>query len=140
METALLTAGLSFLADKLTKALVTRQLALGQAVRLGRFVTIRHLLNTGARQRIAAQRFSVLLQWALALALVLLVIQAGLFFQGQAAQAGLGAALGGAASNVVDRFRRGAVVDFVDLGWWPVFNLADVAITLGALTALWFMC
>jgi signal peptidase II len=27
----------------------------------------------------------------------------------------------------------GAVVDFVDLQWWPVFNLADVAITCGAL-------
>ena len=59
--------------------------------------------------------------------------------QHPAAQAGLGAALGGAAGNVYDRLRRGVVIDFVDLGWWPAFNLADAAITLGALTALWLL-
>lgn len=44
---------------------------------------------------------------------------------------------GGATGNVLDRIRQGAVTDFLDLhlqGWhWPTFNLADVAITLGAL-------
>jgi signal peptidase II len=44
---------------------------------------------------------------------------------------GLGLALGGAAGNVLDWIRRGAVVDFVDLGWWPVFNLADGGIVVG---------
>jgi signal peptidase II len=47
--------------------------------------------------------------------------------------------LSGAIGNVLDRlFRgdawlRGAVIDFVDLQWWPVFNVADVAISCGAL-------
>lgn len=48
---------------------------------------------------------------------------------------GLGLMLGGAAGNLVDRIFRdhgGAVVDFIDLGWWPVFNVADSAITCGA--------
>ena len=53
------------------------------------------------------------------------------------AQAGLGAALGGVSGNVCDRLRRGAVIDFVDLRFWPVFNLADAAIVGGAATALW---
>ncbi len=50
----------------------------------------------------------------------------------------LGLVCGGALGNVVDRlFRedgwmRGGVVDFIDLQWFPVFNLADSAITLGA--------
>ena len=54
-----------------------------------------------------------------------------------------GLVLGGAFGNLVDRvFRapgllRGAVVDFVDLRWWPVFNLADSAITCGCLLLLW---
>ncbi len=51
-------------------------------------------------------------------------------------QIALGGALGGAASNLLDRFWRGAVVDFIDLGFWPVFNLADVAICVGAFVAL----
>lgn len=48
---------------------------------------------------------------------------------------GIGLVLGGAVGNLVDRiFRSGnAVVDFVDLGWWPVFNLADVAIVCGSI-------
>jgi signal peptidase II len=55
----------------------------------------------------------------------------------------LGLILGGAFGNVLDRifrdpgFLRGSVVDFVDLGFWPVFNLADSAITCGCLLLLW---
>ena len=54
----------------------------------------------------------------------------------------LGMVLGGAFGNVVDRvfrspgFLKGAVVDFVDVGFWPVFNLADSAITCGCLLLL----
>ena len=44
---------------------------------------------------------------------------------------GVGMAIGGAAGNLVDRIRRGAVVDFVAAGRWPVFNLADTAMTVG---------
>lgn len=38
----------------------------------------------------------------------------------------------GAASNLIDRFRVGHVIDFIDLRVWPVFNFADSAITTGA--------
>ena len=40
--------------------------------------------------------------------------------------------IGGAVGNIVDRIALGAVVGFVDVGFWPVFNLADVAIGVGA--------
>jgi len=43
----------------------------------------------------------------------------------------LGLIVGGALGNLVDRLRVGAVIDFIDLRVWPVFNLADVAITIG---------
>jgi signal peptidase II len=51
---------------------------------------------------------------------------------------GIGCVIGGAAGNLVDRaFRqdawlRGAVVDFVDFQWFPIFNIADMAINVGA--------
>jgi len=48
----------------------------------------------------------------------------------QAAFALLG---GGAASNLLDRIRVGAVVDFIDVHIWPIFNLADAAVSVGAL-------
>lgn len=53
---------------------------------------------------------------------------------------GLGLVVGGAVGNLIDRaarsrrgFMGGGVVDFVDLGWWPVFNIADAAITVGVI-------
>ncbi len=50
--------------------------------------------------------------------------------------AAMGLLLGGAVGNLVDRLVRqhhGAVIDFIDLRWWPVFNVADASITIGAL-------
>jgi signal peptidase II len=52
----------------------------------------------------------------------------------------VGLLAGGAIGNLVDRVRQGAVTDFVSVGAWPAFNLADVAITVGvALLALSYM-
>ena len=51
---------------------------------------------------------------------------------------GVGLIVGGSLSNVIDRLFRndgwlqGAVVDFIDVQWWPVFNVADAAIVTGA--------
>jgi signal peptidase II len=39
----------------------------------------------------------------------------------------------GAVSNIIDRLRFGCVVDFIDLKFWPVFNLADIFISIGAI-------
>ena len=49
-----------------------------------------------------------------------------------AAWPGIAAMAGGAAGNLIDRVRLGYVVDYLDVHVWPVFNLADVAIVLGA--------
>ena len=48
-----------------------------------------------------------------------------------------GLLLGGAVGNVIDRVRDGEVTDFVDLPFWPAFNVADVAITVGVLALLY---
>lgn len=50
--------------------------------------------------------------------------------------AGLGLIIGGAVGNLVDRLFRGRVVDFIDFSWWPVFNLADIAIVAGVIIIL----
>lgn len=46
--------------------------------------------------------------------------------------------LGGALGNVFDRLTRGFVVDFVAIGWWPVFNLADALLSIGIFLILVF--
>jgi signal peptidase II len=50
-----------------------------------------------------------------------------------------GLLLGGAAGNLIDRVRDGAVTDFVKLPHWPAFNLADVAITLGVVALVYVL-
>ncbi len=46
-------------------------------------------------------------------------------------QIAFGGIVGGAIGNIVDRFHYHFVVDFIDLRWWPVFNVADSCITVG---------
>ncbi len=42
----------------------------------------------------------------------------------------------GALSNLIDRIKWGAVVDYINLGWWPVFNLSDSLIVIGVMIIL----
>jgi signal peptidase II len=73
-----------------------------------------------------------------AVIVALLLVRASTKTASRFAQVAFGLVVGGAIGNVVDRlFRdegwmRGAVVDFIDLQWWPVFNIADIGVTVGA--------
>jgi signal peptidase II len=76
----------------------------------------------------------------LAIAVVLVIVWVGRSVHTKPGALAVGLVLGGAAGNLTDRVFRdgsgllgGAVVDFIDLQWWPVFNVADIAIVLGGL-------
>jgi signal peptidase II len=73
--------------------------------------------------------------WGFTAAGVVLAVRSGPFGV-PLAEVGLAGALGGAAGNLLDRLRRGVVVDFVALWRWPPFNLADAAIVTGVGLAL----
>jgi signal peptidase II len=75
--------------------------------------------------------------WSTTLACTVLVFGAGPASPShRLAGAALVIALGGATSNLLDRAGRGAVIDFIALGPWPAFNLADVAIVTGVVVAV----
>jgi signal peptidase II len=76
----------------------------------------------------------------LAIAVVLVIVWVGRSMRTKSGALAVGLVLGGAIGNLIDRvvrdgsgFLGGAVIDFIDLQWWPVFNIADVAIVLGGL-------
>jgi signal peptidase II len=85
----------------------------------------------------AAFSLGTSLTWALALAVVVSIARYARRLRSRGWAVAMGLVLGGALGNLVDRvFRgpgplRGHVVDFVSVGWFPVFNVADSAITIG---------
>ncbi len=122
--------------DQLTKAWAVRELADGPVSVIGETVQLRLSRNTGSA-------FSLFRGFTPLLALVAVVVVVFLLRAARTTTdlpsfAALALVLGGSVGNLVDRvvrepgFLRGAVVDFVDVGSWPVFNVADAAITVGA--------
>lgn len=121
--------------DQLVKALVVKTMLPGDSFRLIFGIEISHVRNTGAAFGLFAGRGQVLFWVALGIVVIMLFW----FFRSQGNAGawyylGVGLIVGGSAGNLIDRVFRGTVVDYVDLGWWPVFNLADIAIVAGVLT------
>jgi signal peptidase II len=50
-----------------------------------------------------------------------------------------GLLIGGAAGNLIDRIRLGAVTDFIKVPHWPAFNVADICVTLGVIALIWVL-
>jgi signal peptidase II len=121
--------------DQATKALVRASLRLGERHDLVLGTDLVHVHNRGIAFGLFAGGGPVLVVLTYA-ALGLLLV----YFARHASQRLLwlptGLLLGGAFGNLIDRARLGAVTDFVDPPWWPAFNLADAAITLGVLSLL----
>ena len=69
--------------------------------------------------------------WIASIAIAAVLVRAGMIADNALNAAAIGAALGGAAGNIADRLRHGAIVDFIAIGRCPLFNLADVAIVAG---------
>jgi signal peptidase II len=102
-----------------------------------RFVRISYIANFTLEFRGASSPRAMASTWLVALASILVLRHFGGWFSKSSALCGLGLALGGAAGNLLDIFRLRHVIDFVDFGWWPAFNAADVAIVGGLALAFW---
>ena len=130
---ALLTfAAVAFLADQTTKRMVPAGIARSFG---GPLVYIRQVQHHARLYYRPLFRTALVILWLFAALAAVWLQRSGQLLHGPLAEVGLGCALGGAAGNLLDILRRRHVVDFIDLGWWPVFNLADVAIVAGLLLA-----
>ncbi len=125
-----------FILDQISKALAVRFLAPRASLALwGNALRLTYHENTGAAFGFFRGETPVLAF----LSLVFIVIAFGYLAatrRAPLARRALFLVLGGAAGNALDRLRLGHVVDFIDVGFWPVFNVADSAITIGALLLL----
>lgn len=130
-------AGAIIIADQLSKLWVVQMLGPETMTRfipiIGDTVRIAYSHNTGIA-------FSMLQGMPEVLTVVALVIVAGAIYfyatqlpnHRRMIQVIMGLILGGAFGNIIDRVRLGYVVDFISVGWFPIFNVADSAISVGA--------
>ena len=131
-------AAVVLILDIITKVLAVKLLPPGQPVSIiGDTVTWTLVRNSGAA-------FSMATGYTWVLTLIATGVVVGIFWMGRRLVSpwwavGLGMILGGAMGNLVDRFfrapgpLRGHVVDFLSVGWWPVFNVADPSVVGGAI-------
>lgn len=127
-----LIAGAVLAADQLTKALVRAYLPPGASFPADWPVRLTHVTNTGAAFGLFTNQ-SLVLTFVAFFAIGLIVYYYRKMPDGAwPLRVALGLQLGGAAGNLIDRLRQGYVTDFIDLRFWPVFNIADSAITVGA--------
>jgi signal peptidase II len=118
-------------ADQLTKHIVSSKLALDDQVRVAGPLAIHHVQNSGIAFGLFASATLVVI--------ILTTVAVGwmlIFFARSGSRhpvlpVALGLVIGGSVSNLVDRVRLGHVTDFLDLKFWPAFNLADSFIVVG---------
>lgn len=127
---AMMLSGLTVLLLDLAAKRVVERRGTNNEVRVGPVATIRHVASRKRIYSYAAFRVILFVVWILALVSALLLAASG-HLSTPIARTAIGAALGGAAGNLYDIVKSHSVRDYIDLGWWPVFNLADVAILGG---------
>ncbi len=131
---AAIIVGVLVLVDQLAKFLATANLKLNESysVLKGIFhLTLVH--NSGAAFGFFKQRAAVFIFVSIAAIFLILFYARRFRYDYRYARAGLILILAGAIGNLIDRLRLGYVVDFLDFRIWPVFNFADMFISLGGL-------
>jgi signal peptidase II len=130
--------------DQLTKALIEHSLTLYQSIQVLPVLEITRLHNTGAAFSFLAdeagwQRW-LFTGLAIAVSVVLIWWLRQIERGAKVLASAVALILGGALGNVIDRLRLGHVIDFVHAHWgehyFPAFNVADSAITVGAVLLL----
>jgi signal peptidase II len=129
-------AGMLLLVDQWSKRVV-RVHVRDRSILCGPILRIRCVTNMRQIYAGPGTRFGLVLVWVVALISATILHEYGRWFQTPLARLALGAAFGGAAGNLLDIIRRRPIVDFIDLRYWPVFNLADAAIVAGLVAACW---
>ena len=134
-----LIAGAVFIFDQISKEFIRLWMPLGDSWPSTGFLRIVHGTNTGSAFGLFAGFTNLLI---LASILGIAAVLYYFYRQGNNAIAlriSLGLIVGGALGNLFDRVVFGKVVDFISVGWWPSFNIADSAISVGMFLLIFTM-
>jgi signal peptidase II len=126
-----LTATIVIGLDQLSKYLVRANMVLGESIPEEGFFRFTYGINTGGVFGFFSNQTFLITVAAIVSVVVILLYSRHKMAQSMLVKVSLGLILGGSIGNLIDRVRFGAVTDFIDVGAWPVFNLADSAIDIG---------
>ncbi len=130
--------------DQLSKGWIRSNLAVGEVLPEGGFLHLTHIHNTGAS-------FGLFREYSFQLTVVAFVGIALVFvyaffvcrryplLNNMISKAALGSILGGIVGNLIDRLNFGYITDFIGVGIWPPFNVADSAIVTGVVIFAGFL-
>jgi signal peptidase II len=134
------TAAAAYLLDRLTKLIAVNTLEGRPPIRLLPGVRLAFTTNSGGAFSIGGATPWVFVGATIVVTAV--IVLTAFRHTSMLTAAALGCVLGGALGNLTDRIIRGPglrghVIDFIDVGPWPVFNMADSAIVIGAILLAW---
>ncbi len=140
-----LTALLVVVADQLSKMWIRSNLVEGHSLPETGFFRLTHIHNTGAAFGLFRDQSFILTIVALVgiaalLFYALLIYRRFPILDNRQGRSFLGLLLGGTVGNLIDRLYFGNVTDFIKVGIWPAFNIADSAITVGIIMLAYSLC
>ena len=126
------------IADQLLKKLFSGTMQLGESIPvLPGIFHLTYIQNPGAAFGLFENQTLFFIAIAAFLLAFLAFAYKELAAQGVWVRFGMSLLAGGAVGNLLDRVRLGAVIDYLDFRIWPIFNLADIGICLGAALIVW---
>jgi signal peptidase II len=138
-------AGFVYVLDQVTKFLVRTNVMLGDIWSpwpwLTRYARIAHIKNSGAAFGMLPSFSDIITVISIFVIIAILYYFPRLPKDEWLLKLALGLQLGGALGNLTDRIRQGYVTDFISIWSFPVFNIADLSITLGVailIISMWF--
>lgn len=127
--------------DQILKAIMVDWIGPSSSVHrydvVGEFFSFQYLENRGAAFGILPEQTGMLTALSIVIAVFGVILMWREARTRPVAALAIGMIVGGAFGNIVDRIRLGYVVDFVAIGMWPRFNVADSMVTLGVILLLW---
>ena len=136
-------AGIIILLDQASKNLVESSLPLytyyAPIPELENIFRITHTSNTGVAFGLFQNGNTIFAIFAVIVTIAIIIYNSKLEYDHKLLRLALGLQVGGAIGNLIDRTRQGYVTDFMDIGPWPVWNIADLAIVSGTILLVLIM-
>jgi signal peptidase II len=143
LPTILIIAAIVFGLDQATKYWIVQNIPIQSSwsffPTLAKIFQFTFVTNTGAAFGMFPQLGGIFMVIAIVVIASIVVFYQHLPTHNIRVRLSLGLQLGGALGNLVDRVTRGYVVDFVDIGFWPIFNVADLSIVLGVTILAYYL-